>query len=255
MEIRPDEDGEERNLMLEMVVQLEIGLWREESIEMISDIYALDKQIKPEFKTAVFHKLWMKNEVKCKIADKIELLEGDEDILQICVNEETLSIEQTNITEDGVLAEGTLTVEILYMTSDDSMPLGAKKAYIPFQQMIEMPKSQGEMQIWLHGEIDQVTTVLLDSRMIEVKAAVTLNLLAFQKQERQLITNISQEELDLKTLQQSPGIVGYIVRPGDKLFCIAKEHHTTVGNLMETNRLAQPVVKPGEKLLIVKKVE
>lgn len=111
------------------------------------------------------------------------------------------------------------------------------------------------MQIWLHGEIDQVTTVLLDSRMIEVKAAVTLNLLAFQKQERQLITNISQEELDLKALQQSPGIVGYIVRPGDKLFCIAKEHHTTVGNLMETNRLAQPVVKPGEKLLIVKKVE
>lgn len=255
MEIRPDEDGEERNLMLEMVVQLEIGLWREESIEMISDIYALDKQIKPEFKTAVFHKLWMKNEVKCKIADKIELLEGDEDILQICVNEETLNIEQTNITEDGVLAEGTLTVEILYMTSDDSMPLGAKKAYIPFQQMIEMPKSQGEMQIWLHGEIDQETTVLLDSRMIEVKAAVTLNLLAFQKQERQLITNISQEELDLKALQQSPGIVGYIVRPGDKLFCIAKEHHTTVGNLMETNRLAQPVVKPGEKLLIVKKVE
>ncbi len=255
LEIRQDEDGEERNLMLDMVVQLEIGLWKEESIEMISDIYALDRQVKPEFKTACFHKLWVKNEAKCKIADKIELEEGEEDILQICVNEESLNVEQTTITEEGVLAEGILTVEILYMTSDDSMPLGAKKAYIPFQQLIEMPKTKAEIQIRLHGEIDQVTTVLLDGRTIEVKAAVSLTLLAFEEQRRQLITSIREEELDLKVLQQSPGLVGYIVRPGDKLFCIAKEHHTTMGNIMETNHMTQPAVKPGEKLLIVKKIE
>lgn len=255
LEIRQDEDGEERNLMLEMVIQLEIGLWKEESIEMISDIYALNRQIKPEFKTTCFHQLWMKNEAKCKVIDKIELEEGEEDILQICVSEETLNIEQTTVTEEGVLAEGTLTVEILYLTSDDSMPLGAKKAYVPFQQTIEMPKTEGDMQIRLHGEIDQATTVLLDNRTIEVKAAVSLTLLAFRQQERQMITGIIEEELDLKALQQRPGIVGYIVRPGDKLFCIAKEHHTTVENLMETNHKTQASVKPGEKLLIVKKVE
>ena len=55
-------------------------------------------------------------------------------------------------------------------------------------------------------------------------------------------------------LQQSPGIVGYIVREGDRLFGIAKEHHTTIDNLVETNHLTGTLVKPGEKLLIIKTV-
>lgn len=254
LEVRPDDDGEERNLLLEMVIHLEISLWQEEEVELISDIYALDRQVNPEFKAAVFEKLLIKNDTKCRIADKIQIDEDQEDILQICVNEEMLAIEQTTVTEDGVLAEGTLTVEILYMTADDSMPVDAKKAFIPFQQMIEMPAAKGKVNIQLDGGIDQVTTVLADNRTIDVKAVLALNLLAFEQQEKQIITEIKEEELDLKALQQSPGIVGYIVRDGDRLFHIAKENHTTVGNLIDTNHLSGGQVKPGEKLLIVKTV-
>ena len=145
-------------------------------------------------------------------------------------------------------------VEILYMTPDDSMPVSAKRAYIPFSQMIEMPDAAGPVKIHLDGGIEQVTTVLSDSRTIDVKAVISLNLLAFEQQERKTITEIEESELDLAALQQSPGIVGYIVREGDRLFGIAKENHTTIENLMETNHLTGMFVKPGEKLLIVKSV-
>lgn len=254
LEMRPDEDGEERNLLLEMVINLEISLWKEETVEMISDIYALDRQMNPAFKTAYFEKLLIKNDAKCRIADKIEIDEDQEDILQICVNEEKLTIEQTTVTEEGVLAEGILTVEILYMTSDDSMPVNSKRAFIPFQQLIEMPHAKNPVSIRLDGGIDQVTTVLADSRTIDVKAVISLNMLAFEQQEKQMITDIAEEELDIKALQQSPGLVGYIVREGDRLFRIAKENHTTVDNLIETNHLTGGQVKTGEKLLIVKTV-
>ena len=106
----------------------------------------------------------------------------------------------------------------------------------------------------MDGGIEQVTTVLSDSRTIDVKAVISLNLLAFEQQERQTITQIEETELDLEALQQRPGIVGYIAREGDRLFGIAKENHTTVENLMEMNHLAGPVVKAGEKLLIIKTV-
>ena len=254
LEIQPDEDGEERNIMLEMVVNLSICLWKEQQIEVISDIYALDRQVNPAFLPAYFEKLLVKNEAKCRMADKIEMDAEQEDILQICVNEEKLAIEQTSITDDGVLAEGTLTVEILYITPDEAMPVGSKRAYIPFSQTIEVPKAQNPVKIHMDGGIEQVTTVLSDSRTIDVKAVISLNLLAFEQQERQTITQIEETELDLAALQQRPGIVGYIAREGDRLFGIAKENHTTVENLMEMNHLAGPVVKAGEKLLIIKTV-
>lgn len=254
LEIQPDEDGEERNILLEIVVNLSICLWKESKIEMISDLYALDRQVTPKFETACFEKLLVKNEAKCRVSEKIEMDQAEEEILQICASEEKLQIEQTTVTEEGVLAEGILTVEILYMTNDDSMPVSSKRAYIPFSQMIEMPKTDCQMKIQLDGEIDQATAVLSDSRSIDVKFVISLNLLVFEQQERQAITDIEEEELDLAALQQSPGIVGYIAREGDRLFGIAKEHHTTMADLMEINHLTNMFVKPGEKLLIIKTV-
>ena len=254
LEASADEDGEERNILLEMVVNLSICLWKEEKIEMISDIYALDRQVNPAFQTAFFEKLLVKNEAKCRVADKIEMDAEQEDILQICVNEERLAVEQTTVTDEGVLAEGTLTVEILYMTPDEAMPIASKRAYIPFSQMIEMPKAANPVKIQIDGGIEQVTTVLADSRTIDVKAVLSLSLLAFEQQERQTITDIEETELDLTALQQQPGIVGYIAREGDRLFGIAKENHTTMENLVETNHLTGAFVKAGEKLLIIKTV-
>lgn len=254
LEILPDEDGEARNILLEVAVNLSITLWKERKIEMISDLYALDRQVTPKFQTARFEKLLVKNEAKCRISDKIELEREEEDALQICASEEKLQIEQTTVTEEGVLAEGILTVEILYLTNDESMPVASKRAYIPFSQMIEMRKASGPLHIQMDGEIEQATAVLSDSRTIDMKFVISLNLLAFEQQEKQVITEIEEEELDLAALQQSPGIVGYIAREGDRLFGIAKAHHTTTGNLMEINHLTSEAVKPGEKLLIIKTV-
>lgn len=254
MEIRPDEDGEDRNLLLEMVLNLEIFLWQEESITTISDIYALDRQLTPAFEETSLEQLLVKNEAKCRIADKITLDRDKEDILQICASEESMQIERTTMTEHGVLAEGTLTVEILYLTSDDAMPVNSEKAYLAFEQLIETPPVQEPLRIQISGVMDQVTTLLSDSRTIEVKAVMSLNLLAFEQQQKQIITDVAEAELDLAALQKRPGIVGYIVREGDRLFRIAKENHTTVENLMETNRLASAQLKAGQKLLIVKTV-
>lgn len=255
LEIQPDEDGEPRKLLLEMVINLTIFLWKEEPIEIISDVYALNRQLKPEWKEVCFEKLLIKNEVKCKIADRVELDEEQEDILQICSNEVSMVIEQTTVMENGVLAEGVLTVEILYMTSDESMKISSKRAYLPFSQLIEMPGAENPVKFYLDSVIEQVTTVLTDNRTMELKAVVSLNFLAFEEQKCQVITDIEEEELDIEVLQQSPGIVGYIARDGDRLFGIAKENHTTVEDLMQTNHLTVPEVKAGEKIIIVKRVE
>ena len=47
----------------------------------------------------------------------------------------------------------------------------------------------------------------------------------------------------LQKLQELPGIVGYIVQPGDSLWEIAKKFHTTVGNIISTNELAEMCIR------------
>lgn len=254
MEPKPDEDGEERQLLLDMVMNLDIRIWQEEQVELIEDIYALDKQIIPECKPIVFEKLLMKNDSKCRISEKVEIGEGQENVFQICSSEEKVTIEQMTPSEEGLMVEGIMSIELLYLTTDEAMPLGAKKAYVPFQQLIEMPTTGENARMEVDGGIDQVTTVLLDGKTIEVKAVINLNLIAFEKQEIKVITDLREEEADYEALQKRPGIVGYIVKEGDRLFHIAKENHTTVANLMAANRLQSEQIKPGEKLLIVKTV-
>ena len=69
-----------------------------------------------------------------------------------------------------------------------------------------------------------------------------------------MITGIKEEPLDLKQLQELPGIVGYIVQEKDSLWDIAKKFHTTVENIVTTNELPGEQVKTGQRLLLVKEV-
>ena len=69
-----------------------------------------------------------------------------------------------------------------------------------------------------------------------------------------MITGVDVQPLDGEKLQKLPGIVGYIVQPGDSLWKIAKKFHTTVENIMETNGLTTDLLQPGEKLILVKEI-
>ena len=59
------------------------------------------------------------------------------------------------------------------------------------------------------------------------------------------------KELDLKKIQDSPGIICYVVQPEDTLWDIAKKYYTTPEYLKKLNQLKEEI-RPGEKLLLVK---
>ena len=69
-----------------------------------------------------------------------------------------------------------------------------------------------------------------------------------------MITGVQTKPADMEQLKQLPGIVGYIVQPGDTLWEIAKKFHTTRDTVMAANELPQEEVKPGMGLLLVKEM-
>ena len=72
--------------------------------------------------------------------------------------------------------------------------------------------------------------------------------------EQPVITGIDRQPLDLEKLQKLPGIVGYIVQPDDDIWKIAKKFHTTIDTVVKTNELPENVVKPGQRLILVKEI-
>ena len=102
--------------------------------------------------------------------------------------------------------------------------------------------------------IEQLQAVMLDQEHIEVKAVVHLDLLAVLEQNINNIEEVEESDLDMEELQNRPGLVGYIAKEGDELWEIAKENHTTIRDILETNGWKEKELSPGDTVLIVKRV-
>lgn len=140
LEVKPDYDGEERVLVLELVMNLDIRVWKEQEISMLEDVYSLKKEIIPVCTGVTLHHISVKNDSQCRLTEQMELAESQEKILQICSCEGTVHLESTELTEQGVRAEGILVTELLYITTDDQMPIGSAREIYPFEQLIEIPQ-------------------------------------------------------------------------------------------------------------------
>ena len=68
-------------------------------------------------------------------------------------------------------------------------------------------------------------------------------------------SGVQTKPADMEQLKQLPGIVGYIVQPGDTLWKLARTFHTSVEEIMETNHLTESRIDPGDRLILVKKIE
>ncbi len=254
LEIKPDYDGEERILVLELSLSVDIRVWREEQIEQLTDIYSLKQKVVPVRRERTAEKLLVKNYAKCRLAEQMELPESQEKILQICACEGQVNVEKREPVENGIRVEGTMTVELLYITTDDNMPVGSMREIYPFSQVIEIPQMGNGLRVELDSGIEQLSAVMIDQEHIEVKATIHLDLLAFLEQQISNIEELTEEPLDMEELINSPGLVGYIAKPGDDLWTIAKENHTTIRDIMETNGWKEKELVPGDTILIVKQV-
>ena len=272
LEVKPDYDGEERVLVLELVMNLDIRVWKEQEISMLEDVYSLKQEIIPVCTGVTLHHISVKNDSQCRLTEQMELAESQEKILQICSCEGTVHLESTELTEQGVRAEGILVTELLYITTDDQMPIGSAREIYPFEQLIEIPQQtarternkleelealerKNKLQTELDCRISQLSAVMLDQDHVEIKAVIGLDLLAFEQEQIDNITDTREEPLDMEQLQKRPGLVGYIAKDGDSLWSIAKENHTTVEDILRDNHRTDEDLRRGEKILIVKKVE
>lgn len=252
VEVKPDDDGEERILDLEVVLNLDIKIYEEEEMEVLKDLYSTQNQLDIKKKTAQYRNLLIKNSSKLRVVETIALDPGQLPILQICSGNGTVKIDEETRVENGILVEGVAEIQILYITEEDAAPIGAMKGVIPFSQTIEVKDLKDSSIYEIKGWLDQLGMVLIDGREIEVKATVGLEAIVFDVVNADIITDVTVLD-NLEGLRQGlPSIAGYMVKKGDTLWDIAKEFYTTIDAIKELNDLDRDSVDEGQKLIICK---
>ena len=252
LEVIPDYDGEERLIQVEVVLDLDIKLYEEESVDILADVYTPVKELVPITSEEIYESLVIKNFSKCRAGERLRMEKNQPRMLQICHSKGEIKIDETKITESGVQVDGAVYVSILYITADDTLPFALMHGMVPFQHTIQVEGINQDCRYSLKTELEQLSTMMIDSEELEVKAAVNLGVLIVQVHREKCIVDVEEHDLDMKKIQELPGIVGYIVQPGDNLWTIAKTYYTTPERIRELNKIEADEVAPGNRLLIIK---
>lgn len=255
IEIKPDADGEERILDIEVNLNIDIKIYNEEDIKLLQDVYVPTVELIPITEDFEFQNLIIKNNAKARISSRMKIKQNQAKIMQICHVDGNVKIDEMTKTKDGILVDGVVTTNVLYIAGDDRNPINILNGMIPFSYLVEAKKISDNDEYEVTPSIEQLNAIMLDSEEIELKSVINLNIIAFSNTKASAIIDIEEKDIDYEKLKNMPGMIGYIVKSGDTLWNIAKKHYATIDGIKTINGIESDNVDVGDKLLIVKELK
>lgn len=250
LSIRPDFDGEERSICMELVLDCAIKAYVEEKLEIISDIYGVTSEITTVACSTSLRKLLARMTGKTKVTNHIHVKSGK--VLSLLHSEGTVVPDRPVVVENGIRLQGSLYVKVMYITGEDESPYGCTTEQIPYLYTLEIPGiREGDCE-GVRVEMEQLQVNMLDGEEMDVKAVLSFSTIAFQKIPVELISQVKTAPLNTTVLNNLPGMVIYVVKEGDHLWNIGKKYYVTVDSIRKMNELETDELKAGQKLLIVK---
>ncbi len=250
--IRPDNDGEERMIALDVLLDLGMKLYEEVKQEIVTDVYGVKETINTVETPVVFRNLLAKNIGKQKVSQHVRIGRHNSNILQLLHSEGKVGLDSVEVKENAVNASGVVSLQVLYISSDEEKMYDVVKAQIPYKYEMEIPGIAPGDLVETQVDLEQLQVVILDGEELDVKAVPVFHITAFRQSEREMISGVESLPLDTKMLAGMPGIVVYVVKPGDNLWSIGKRFYVSVDRLKKLNNLTGDLIMPGQKLIIVK---
>lgn len=251
IELKPDYDGEMRMFQMEMLLEIHMHIYEEHHRPILKDAYNTKEQLQLQRQEIVYEKLRMCNYAKCRVSGQAHL-EDESRILQILGQHAQFLGKNSRVTEQGIVREGTLEVQVLYVTANDKQPLGSVAVRIPYSQLIEIPGMKVEDRWKVSERLEQVFVSMPQGNQIEVRGVLGMNACVLEQCRLQNITDSSTQAYDMEEYKKRPGMLIHFVQQKESLWEIAKEHRMTMEEIRKLNELAVDEVVPGQKLLLMK---
>jgi LysM repeat protein len=247
----PDESGEDRLLDIVADFTMEVKLYGDETIQLVQDAYSPEVDIKPQWREFNIQHLLVRNCAKAKITETVDMPK-QQNVLQICNVEGSVSIDDTQRTAKGIMVEGVIGTLVTYLSKQDNGSLASTTFDIPFSHEIEVDGMQENITYSIVPFFDQIVAKQQSETQIEIRAEISLEVLAFSNETQKAILNVEVLPVDMEKKKALPGMIGYIVKPEDTLWSVAKKYYTTISRVRQINNLESDRIQAGDKLVILK---
>lgn len=249
-EVMEDTDGDRRILGVEAVLGVSVKGSETLNVNAVSDAYALSGEVVCTDKVYNIERIIDKLSAQITQKDMTELPEYMPDISQVfnCVaNPHVESIKA----EDGkVIIDGVVSVNILYMSEDENMPVADLPHSIKFNHIFNVPDMESGAVCDARAEIEHINYKLGAMRDIELRCVIGITVKIVTENGFTAVEEIEwNEDAPMPPL---PNMIIYFVQPGDTLWNIAKRYRTTVENILEHNNVDSGNLQIGQRLFILR---
>lgn len=248
-----DEDGEMRQIAVEAVLQCDLRLYEEQRMEVLEDVYVPEMEFditRPEIAMTLLDGC---NDSRMKMNVNMQL-HAQKPLMQVVYTAAWVKVEDYHPGEGGLVLEGILSLDVLYQQADQENPFDASHEDYPFSYTVQMPVDHLEdgMQLQITGSMEQVNSILSGPDEAEIRLIAGFRIVSCREKKIRIITGIDMKPVAPEKIENMPGITGYLVKPQDTLWSVARRFYVPLSSIREVNSLTSDELKPGQKLLIVK---
>jgi len=229
-----------------------MNLYEEEQVEVITDIYGVGCEVNRQCRKALLQKALARVGGKYRLVEKVRVKGRSGGILQVVHCEGNIYTEDVKATSEGLKIAGILVLKILHITGEDEMPYASVEEQIPFQYTMEVPGLEETDHCSIQSAVEQIQVQLLDGEEMEVKANLGFQTTAFRPVPVELMEDIEAASLDPENWNRIPGMVIYIVKPGDTLWNIGRRYYIPVEQIKKLNGLESDMLQIGQRLFLIK---
>ncbi len=252
--VRDDSDGEPRIIGIEAALELELKLYQKEQEQVVADVYGVSCDVNAVTDNRGFRDLFAELNIEEKLSGAVKIDDTENRALQICHCDSNAVIEDVSFVDNEVRITGTVELKLLYASNAEESAIYPVNESIPFEAARELEGISGinVEQYTISAQLAQQTASIKDSSQLEWRGTLNIRLLIYESKNEAILTDLKLSPISVEALEGLPGFVIYYVKSGDTLWQIGKKYYVSVERIKEINNLADDVIKPGERLLIVK---
>lgn len=250
-EVRDDNDGEARNLGVELVLCVNVRGCEVTEIEAVTDAYALKGGLDLSTKAYHIEQLLDNSTAEISHKDQAQLPPMLPKLRQICDVNADVRIERISVEGEQITVFGTIHTNILYLTADETVPVSSFNHISEFSQNFLVSGAGADTACDAQVFLNHCSYTLSGDDSLELRFVLGLNVKSLRTGNTILVENmtpfIPEEE------NFCPSIILYFVQKGDTLWNIAKTYHTTVETIKTLNHLDSDTIYPGQQLKMITK--
>lgn len=251
---KADEDGEERIVEVEAVLELDMKLYEEKELMVIEDMYSVAGNVNLQGQEEQIPHLLLKNQSMGSFFGTYELPSSEVTPMQISYGSSEVHLEKITMGENMLSLDGMLEFRVLMVTGSDEQPYLGVKYYAPFHQDMEVKGINAGCTYHVVPVVTDSSFQLYRSNEIEWKAEVNFQTIVFCNEPEYMMTGAEFIPFTEEELKSRHSMIGYRSTEGDNLWSVGKRFHVSPEAVAEQNNLEEELIPAGKMLLLIRTV-